>query len=638
MTVDRRRRDGQDRARTRTSGARSTGSTPRRTRWRSAAAPRRSRSTGPWPGCGRARPRAALRLGLDLLLVDVHALLFVGELRGQRLELLALGALERRGLGQLRLQHQLVAAVEVLADDLGLVVRPLVGGFLLGEQHLLHGVVAAEGGDGQHDGVDGGDEGDATAERLVAPLLQLLGVRELDLSHAAGSGPCASPPASRPCRPRRRVMRRCVCSSNSSRLLSSHSPARPWASVATSCARRANSPPCSARSSRVSRPGAGRQQQRGRRPDHARPGRTSPGSPPRRSAQLPSSSPCPRRSRCTNTSTPRRRPAASPMIWPARVRPASPITTRPRPSATVCTRSVTSPTRSTSRRRLARERRASPRSARGPGRSAGAAPARRSRARRRSGAASGAAPGSAATRATVSGDGADDKDELGPRLHGAELSPQTPPKINKSVDFAALSRRQLSHVGPGPLRGAAPAPRAGRARRRRGADPAPAQGRQEDGARAAGAPARPGLLPRDRPLRRPPEPRLRHGGPEGPRRRRRHRLGPHPRPPGLRLRAGLHRLRRLAVGGLRAEDLQGDGPGHEDGRAGHRPQRLRRRPHPGGRRLAGRLRRHLPAQHAGLGRRPPDLGHHGAVRGRRRLLAGHHRLRLHGQEHRRTCS
>ena len=62
-----------------------------------------------------------------------------------------------------------------------------------------------------------------------------------------------------------------------------------------------------------------------------------------------------------------------------------------------------------------------------------------------------------------------------------------------------------------------------------------------------------------------------------------------------------------------------------------RAQRLGRRAHPGGRGLAGRLRRHLPAQYPGLGRRPADLGHHGAVRGRRGLLARHHRLRVHGQ-------
>src|SRR5438876_3892966 len=50
------------------------------------------------------------------------------------------------------------------------------------------------------------------------------------------------------------LMRRCVCSSKISRLLSSHSPARPCASLANSCARRATSPPRSARSSRACAP------------------------------------------------------------------------------------------------------------------------------------------------------------------------------------------------------------------------------------------------------------------------------------------------------------------------------------------------------------------------------------------------
>ena len=61
--------------------------------------------------------------------------------------------------------------------------------------------------------------------------------------------------------------------------------------------------------------------------------------------------------------------------------------------------------------------------------------------------------------------------------------------------------------------------------------------------------------------------RLRHGGAEDPRRRRRHRLRHRRRPQGLRLRAGLHRLRRLALGRVRAEDLQGDGPRDEGRRA-----------------------------------------------------------------------
>ena len=49
--------------------------------------------------------------------------------------------------------------------------------------------------------------------------------------------------------------------------------------------------------------------------------------------------------------------------------------------------------------------------------------------------------------------------------------------------------------------------------------------------------------------------------------------------------------------------------------------------------LARRLRRHLPAQHARVGRRAADLRDHGPVRRRRRLLAGDHRLHRHGEGH-----
>ena len=83
----------------------------------------------------------------------------------------------------------------------------------------------------------------------------------------------------------------------------------------------------------------------------------------------------------------------------------------------------------------------------------------------------------------------------------------------------------------------------------------------------------------------------------------------------------------------RPEDLQGDGPGAEDGRARHRPQRLGRRAHPGGRGQPRRLRRHLPAQHARLRRGAADLRHHGPLRGRRGLQPGHHRLHRDGEGH-----
>jgi propionyl-CoA carboxylase beta chain len=94
--------------------------------------------------------------------------------------------------------------------------------------------------------------------------------------------------------------------------------------------------------------------------------------------------------------------------------------------------------------------------------------------------------------------------------------------------------------------------------------------------------------------------------PEDPRRRRRHRLGHDQRPPGLCLRrtspCSAARFRDP-----RAEDLQGHGHGDEERRAGDRPQRFRRRAHPGRRRGARRLCRGVPAQRAGLGRHPADF-------------------------------
>ena len=65
-------------------------------------------------------------------------------------------------------------------------------------------------------------------------------------------------------------------------------------------------------------------------------------------------------------------------------------------------------------------------------------------------------------------------------------------------------------------------------------------------------------------------------------------------------RAGLHRLRRLALGDQRRQDRQDHGHGDAGRRADYRAERLRRRAHPGGRRLARRIRGHLPAQHAGF--------------------------------------
>jgi propionyl-CoA carboxylase beta chain len=56
----------------------------------------------------------------------------------------------------------------------------------------------------------------------------------------------------------------------------------------------------------------------------------------------------------------------------------------------------------------------------------------------------------------------------------------------------------------------------------------------------------------------------------GARRRRGDRLRHHQRPPDVRFLAGLHGLRRLAVGSACREDLQGDGPRDQGRRAGHR--------------------------------------------------------------------
>ena len=82
--------------------------------------------------------------------------------------------------------------------------------------------------------------------------------------------------------------------------------------------------------------------------------------------------------------------------------------------------------------------------------------------------------------------------------------------------------------------------------------------------------------------------------------------------------------------GVRREDPQADGPRAQGRRAGGRPERRRRCPHPGGRRLAGQLRRDLLPERALVRRGAPDQRDPRAVRGRRRLLAGHDRLHLHG--------
>ena len=83
--------------------------------------------------------------------------------------------------------------------------------------------------------------------------------------------------------------------------------------------------------------------------------------------------------------------------------------------------------------------------------------------------------------------------------------------------------------------------RAERSRRSSGA-----RRRQAACARAAPAPPRPGGPPLSWTVRPPPRSRVRSSWPEALRRRRRHRLRHRLGPQGLRLLAGLHRLRRLA--------------------------------------------------------------------------------------------
>ena len=105
------------------------------------------------------------------------------------------------------------------------------------------------------------------------------------------------------------------------------------------------------------------------------------------------------------------------------------------------------------------------------------------------------------------------------------------------------------------------------------------------------------------------------------------------RPPGLRLRAGLHRLRRLALGRLRAEDLQGDGPG--DAASARRSSASTTRAARASRRASSRSPATPTSSCAtrwprASSRRSRDPG---PVRGRRGLLAGDHRLHLDGQGH-----
>ena len=117
--------------------------------------------------------------------------------------------------------------------------------------------------------------------------------------------------------------------------------------------------------------------------------------------------------------------------------------------------------------------------------------------------------------------------------------------------------------------------------------------RQRDAGQAARARTRrtalrSGLIRGARPVRPSSRVELRDARTAPVRRRSGDRLRDDLRPPGVRVQPGLHRLRRFAVGGVRREDLQGHGPRCKVRVPCDRHQRLRRRPDPGGRRVARR--------------------------------------------------
>ncbi len=141
----------------------------------------------------------------------------------------------------------------------------------------------------------------------------------------------------------------------------------------------------------------------------------------------------------------------------------------------------------------------------------------------------------------------------------------------------------------------------------------------------------PGYLPGARHVRAPPHLRVRHAEEPPVGRRGGDRPRHDRRPHRVRVQPGFHRVRRLARRGDGREDVQDHGPRHQDRLPDHRHQRLRRRAHPGGRRLAGLLRRRVHAQRPLLRRDPPDQPRDGTVRRRRGVLTGDHRLHLHGR-------
>ena len=174
--------------------------------------------------------------------------------------------------------------------------------------------------------------------------------------------------------------------------------------------------------------------------------------------------------------------------------------------------------------------------------------------------------------------------------------------------------------------------------RRREAHRAAARAREAHRARAARAPPRRGIVPGVRRARHARRHRVRPGRAALPGRRSRHRLRQDQRAPRRRLRAGLHRPRRVVLRGAVEQDLPHSGPRARKRHSAHRPERLGRRAHPGGRPRPRRLRRGVRAQRDGLGRHPADLADPRAVRRRRGLLARADRFRDHGRAARASCS
>src|SRR5699024_8754196 len=83
---------------------------------------------------------------------------------------------------------------------------------------------------------------------------------------------------------------------------------------------------------------------------------------------------------------------------------------------------------------------------------------------------------------------------------------------------------------------------------------------------------------------------------------------------------GRHGLRRAHGRGPRAQGPDDPGSGAAPRGADHRDPGGRRRPHPGGRGIAGDVRGDLPPQHPCLRGDPADLPDHGPGRRRRRVL------------------